>query len=158
MKTYLLLIIGLFVVSTTMSAQFDVEAYKEYLKDHENMTYDDLISEFPIGLFKSDAPTIFEKSEYADSIKKAYNLTDYELSLINNHSFMVSDRLSHYTFIHAYWDIFIKDLPVYISADAMLHALHYTFSKVLVSVEENLLYDRLDSALSKRSNTSLVSS
>jgi hypothetical protein len=47
------------------------------------------------------------------------------------------------------YDIYYKDLPVYVSADAITHAMHYSFDKILEYTEERILYKKLDSALSE---------
>ncbi|OYT14906.1 MAG: hypothetical protein B7C24_15885 [Bacteroidetes bacterium 4572_77] len=67
---------------------------------------------------------------------------------------MVSDRLNYYTFIHAFWDIYNKDLPLYISSDAILHALHYSFDSYLQEIEANKLFGYLNDGLKKMKNYS----
>ena len=148
MKKFITLIVFI-LCSLSLSAQFDIEAYKEYLKTHKDMSVDDLLKEYPAGKFLSEAPTDFMKSEFADSISLKFALTDYEKSLINKHGFMVSERLNYYTFMQALWDVYNKDMPVYISSDAILHALHYSFDNILISFEDQILSKKLISALSK---------
>ncbi|MBC8124246.1 MAG: DUF3160 domain-containing protein, partial [Candidatus Kapabacteria bacterium] len=48
---------------------------------------------------------------------------------------------------NAFYDGFIKDLPVYISADAVLHAYHRSYSGVLKGIEKSMLYVHLTDAL-----------
>ncbi len=128
-------------------SQFDIEDYKEYLETHTDMTLEELLLEYPAGKFYDSAPNNFFDALYADSVIQKYNLTDHEIFLLNKNSFMVSDRLDYYTFIHAYWDIYIKDLPVYISADAILHALHYSFGYLLKETEKRYLSTQLGYAV-----------
>src|SRR5690606_5643601 len=96
-----------------------------------------------------DAPTDFYGSEFGNEIADKFSLTPYEVSLINKHGFMVSERLNYPTFIHSFWDIFIKDMPVYISSDAILQALHFSFNKILINFEDYHIVKNLDSALRK---------
>jgi len=147
MKGVLLLIVFLF--STSLYSNFDIEEYKNYLLKHKDMSVDDLLNEYPAGYFLLEAPTNFLQAEYADRINRIFELTDYEHELIKKHGFMVSERLSYYTFINAFWDIYKKDLPVYISSDAILHALHYSFGKILVELEEYVLVEYLRGAITK---------
>ncbi len=143
--------------ATTTFAQFDIEAYKEYLNSHKDMTVEGLLQEYPAGNFLSDAPTDFMKSEYADSISLKFKLTDYEKSLINKHGFMVSERLNYPTFLNGFLDVFKKDIPVYLSSDAMLHALHFSFDKILYGFESSVLYSHLESAIKKmKMNVAIV--
>ncbi len=130
-------------------SQFDIEKYKEYLNTHKEMTYEELIKEYPAGFFNDKAPSDFLNSEYGKEISEKFNISDYEKQLINTNGFMVTDRLKYPTFIHALWDIFKKDMPVYISTDAIFQALHYSYDKILVEIEEEVLYEHLSDGLSK---------
>lgn len=147
MKTLLLFLFSL--VCYTAFSQFDIEKYNEYLESHKNMTYEELIKEYPAGFFNDKAPSDFLNSEYGKEISEKFNISDYEKNLINTNGFMVTDRLKYPTFIHALWDIFKKDLPVYISTDAIFQAMHYSYNKVLIEYEERLLRFKLKSALNK---------
>ena len=138
--------------ATTTFAQFDIEAYKEYLNSHKDMSVEGLLQEYPAGNFLSDAPTDFMNSEYADSISLKFALTDYEKSLINKHGFMVTERLNYPTFIHAFWDVFKKDMPVYLSSEAILHALHFNFDNILIMFEESSINNNLQLAIQKMKN------
>ncbi len=146
MKKYCTMLVFLMCFAPSF-AQFDITAYTNYLSTHKNMSYEDLLLEYPAGKFLGSAKSDFSKSEFSDSIKSKYKLTDYEISLINKHGFMVSERLKNTTFIQALWDVYQKDLPVYISSDAMLHALHYSFDKILLNVETTFIIPQLDSAI-----------
>ncbi len=150
MKT--LIVTFLILIQSIAIAQFDIEQYKEYLKTHKDMTFDELIKEFPAGYFLKEAPTNLDEAEYGDSISIKYKLTNYEKELISKHGFMVTERLTYPTFHHAFKDIFYQDMPVYISSDAILHALHYSFDKILESIENKLLISALNSVLIKIQN------
>ncbi|MCO5251909.1 MAG: DUF3160 domain-containing protein [Candidatus Kapabacteria bacterium] len=95
------------------------------------MSVDELLEMYPAGAFLKEANTDFMNADYSKEIDSIFTLTDYEKALISKHGFMVTERLNFPTFIHAFWDVFIKDMPIYISADAMLHALHFTYSSIL---------------------------
>jgi len=76
-----------------------------------------------------------------------YNLTDYENSLIQSNGFMVSERLSRSTFGEAFLEIYQKDLPVFISTDAILHAFHRSYDRILEHVELGYIIPNLTSLL-----------
>lgn len=126
----------LLALFSQVNAQFDVEKYKEYYNSHRNMQYQELLGEFPAGKFLKSVDYDFLKSEYADSISQAYSLTDYEKQLLNTNGFMVTDRKSFVNFQQAYFDIYFKDLPVYVSADAILHAFHCSFNELMKEIEK----------------------
>jgi hypothetical protein len=55
----------------------------------------------------------------------------------------VTERLRFGSFGEAIFDVFQKDLPVFLSADAVLHALHCSFDRILCDVELQVLKPRL---------------
>ncbi|GAB1371536.1 hypothetical protein MASR1M45_15980 [Candidatus Kapaibacterium sp.] len=148
----LVLLLLLILSNSMLYSKFDIEAYKLFLENNKDMTVEQLLKIYPAGNFLEDAPTDFNKSEFGNEIASKYSLTPYEVSLINKHGFMVSERMNYPTFIHSFWDIFIKDMPVYISSDAILQALHFSFNKILVKFEYTHIIPNLDSALSKIKN------
>ena len=52
------------------------------------------------------------------------------------------------TFLYGYSRIYMADLPVYISADSILHAVHRSYDAILKAVETSVLLDDLDALLS----------
>ncbi len=137
------------VVIPQSSTQFDLTAYKQFLETHQNMDAEQLRTLHPAGGFKKESRTNFSTALFSDSIQKKYALTNYERSLINTHGFMVTERLNRPSFGAAFGEIFHNDLPVFISTDAILHAIHMSYDAMLTQVEDKILIDKLDSLLSK---------
>ncbi|MDQ1266467.1 MAG: hypothetical protein QG635_1619, partial [Bacteroidota bacterium] len=146
MKKIYPILIFLLAVSYSYS-QFSADAYKEYLKSHENMTYEQLLDEFPAGRFLDGYPTDISNIQYLDSIRVKYGLTGDEMSLLQKNGFVVSGRKEFSGFINGFYDTYLNDLPLYISSDAILHAVHYSFGKMLENVEENTFYERIKSII-----------
>ncbi len=111
------------------------------------MTADQLMALHPAGVFAPVAPTDFASALFADSVSAKYTLTAYERSLIQQNGFMVSERLSAPSFGSAFRDIYHKDLPAFVSSDALLHAWHMSYDELLKDVETYLLIRRLDTLL-----------
>lgn len=101
----------------------------------------------PAGTFAANVNMQYQDALFFDSINLKYNLTDYEKLLIQKHSFMVSERLSRNTFGEAFLEIYHKDLPVFISTDAILHAFHRSYDRILKDVELGFLISNLNSML-----------
>ena len=126
---------------------FDISAYQAFLSTHSQMTADQLMAFHPAGVFAPAAPTDFASALFADSVSSKYTLTAYERSLIQQNGFMVSERLSAASFGSAFRDIYHKDLPAFVSSDALLHAWHMSYDELLKDVETHLLMRRLDTLL-----------
>jgi hypothetical protein len=76
-------------------------------------------------------------------------LTSDEKSLLGKHGFVVTERLRPKSFGDAFVQIYDDDLPVFISSDAILHALHMSWDAILMDVEKAVLTKKLDTLLSR---------
>src|SRR5215216_6119350 len=123
---YLLPLVILTALAGQLYAQpgFDPDVYRDFLERTARINSGELRSQFPTGNFRGKMTTDFSQALYADSIDHHYRLTDGEKSLIAKHSFMVSERLMRGSFGESFMEIYKKDLPVFVSSDAILHALH----------------------------------
>ncbi|HNQ91014.1 MAG TPA: DUF3160 domain-containing protein [Verrucomicrobiota bacterium] len=77
-----------------------------------------------------------------------FRLNGAELGVFLANGFVVSERLGSPTFADAFYRIFADDLPVYVSADAILHAWHFSFQRLLEESEETQMAPILSSVLS----------
>lgn len=73
----------------------------------------------------------------------ALKLSAPEFALFRTNGFVVSERLGNNSFGDVYYDIFTRDLPVFISTDSILHAWHRSFDAVLQVIEEGHLRGQL---------------
>ena len=133
----------------SQSNTFTVEAYKQFLESHQNMDGPELMQMHDAGTFLNQIPTKTQDALYLDSIAIKYQLTDYEKSLIEKNGFMVTERLKTTTLGDALRDIFYKDLPLFISTDAILHSLHFSYDKILKDVELGYIIPKLTDILNK---------
>ena len=129
------------------ASNFNVEAYRQFLNSNQNMEVDQLLQMHDAGSFEANINVDYSSADYFDSIDTKYNLTNHEKSLINKNGFMVSERLSYASFGQAFLDVYHKDLPVYVSTDAILHALHISYDRILKNVELEVLIDKLTALL-----------
>ena len=159
MKSYriaILLAASLFCVLTISFGQgspsFDVDAYKQFLSSHQNLTTTQLRALHSAGIFSAEALTNPATARYFDSIDARYKLTTYEKSLIGEHGFMATERLQSSSFGTAFTEIYNRDLPVFVSTDAILHSLHMSWDKILMEVETGVLGKKLDTLLTRLHN------
>ena len=64
-----------------------------------------------------------------------FRLKGKELDLFKHNGFVVSERLGAHSFTDLYHRIFVRDLPVFITSDSMLHAWHRMFDRMLEGLE-----------------------
>jgi hypothetical protein len=60
---------------------------------------------------------------------------------------MISERLTRSAFGEAFLEIYENDLPVFVSTDAILHAFHISYDRILKDVELGILIDRITNLL-----------
>jgi len=81
-------------------------------------------------------------SQFMDRIQaSALSLSEDELAHLGDNGFVISKRSAFPTFVRGYAAIYSEHLPVYISADAILEAVHSSYDSVLKLSEETALVD-----------------
>lgn len=79
--------------------------------------------------------------------KEEFRLNAKELSIFKKNGFVVSERLGAHNFADLFYRIYSHDLPVFVSADALLHAWHRSYDAILEELEETYLSSSLDEIL-----------
>nr|WP_261208388.1 DUF3160 domain-containing protein [Laspinema sp. D2d] len=69
-----------------------------------------------------------------------FRLTPEEGEVFKKNGFVVSERLGSESFAKAFFRVYRNDLPVFISADALLHAWHRSYDGILEELEEGSLF------------------
>ncbi len=105
-------------------------------------------------LGKYPAPAYLEKLSYdpgtaahLTEIRSYAALTPEHDALLAKNGFVATDDVKTYTFASSYLDIYDADLPVYISSDSLLHALHKSFDAMLLDFERTVLIAEVDRML-----------
>ena len=144
-----ILLLGIPELAEAQQPVFDFEAYKTFLSANTDMSAGDLLSLHPAGMFQREVGVLFNDALYSDSLRTKYQLTYYEQDLVDRHGFMVTERLSFPSFGDAFIDVHTNDLPVFISTDAILHALHMSYDRILRDTEEGVLIPKLEALLAE---------
>jgi len=114
-------------------------------------------SEVCLHLFPSSKYALFleklsfapEEARYAQEIKQVFDLTVDEMARLRENGFVVTDRLAFEDFSNAYAYIYWKDLPVVITTDSILQAIHKTYDDLLMRLEAKMLAPQLASFLTE---------
>ena len=69
----------------------------------------------------------------------ASKLNDGEMAKLASNGFVISARQTFPTFFNGYESIYADHLPVFISADSILHAVHRSYDAILMQVEGHLI-------------------
>jgi len=139
------LLVMLHFQSLTAQTNLDPAAYAQFLRSIENLSTSNFLANHAPGSIRytERSDTQLEKFAFLDSILDAYQLTDDELELLKNHHFVVTERLKYPCFGQALHDIYGNDLPLFITTDIILHALHASYDKILMELEISQLQPKL---------------
>ena len=77
-----------------------------------------------------------------------FRLNADELAKFKRNGFVVSERMGAANFIEMYYRIYERDMPVFVSADAILHAWHHSYDAMLEEIEMGYLHPSLVKILS----------
>ena len=88
------------------------------------------------------------KPQFLDAIRRRFELRPAELAVIDRAGFAVPVRLEVPTYTHGYHEIFQSQLPVYITADSIFHAIFASHDAVVERFERIRLSPMLAQALS----------
>ena len=82
---------------------------------------------------------------YFEEVAANYKLMAAEINCLKNQGFVViTDPNRRFrSFGQVFMDVFKRDLPVFITTDAILHAVHLAFDEMLQMAEERYLYPML---------------
>lgn len=129
-----LLAIPILAVSSTFS--FDLDSYGTFIEQNKNLEAGAMVEKAkPAKPYFSEI-ALDKNYLFLDSIQKKYGLTSAELDMMKRNNFVVTERQSFETFGHALRDIFNKDLPVFLTSDAILYTLHLSYDAILAEIEK----------------------
>lgn len=148
-KLYLLAII--LITVTSHAQQFSTDSYLQFRNEVKGLSHEQLQSMYarPADRYIKGFENInvSENTGYLDSMKIKLELTPGELNLLNQNLFMVSERLNYHSFGDAFHSVYYYDLPVFISTDAILHALHMSYDQILMNIEREIMSANLEEFL-----------
>jgi hypothetical protein len=88
------------------------------------------------------------KAMHLDLIQASpLRLNDAESAKFGQNAFVISGRQAFPTFFYGYKAIYASDLPVFISADSILYAVHRSYDAILKELEQAQLIEALNGML-----------
>ncbi|HEX2734223.1 MAG TPA: DUF3160 domain-containing protein [Polyangiaceae bacterium] len=98
-----------------------------------------------------------KSAEFLDRIQaSALALDATEQDKLGTNGFVISSRHGFATFVRGYAEVYAEHLPVYISADTILEAVHSSYDGLLLLTESNVLIAKVTSVL-EQLHTALAS-
>lgn len=127
--------------------QAELEAIQAQLAVCDGLSTQDFLSKhaLPQTASLSYDPTTAKNLDLVQG--SALALTADELAALGAKGFVVSDAKRFPTFVYGYESLYALDLPLYVSADSILYAVHRSFDAILAALETHALIGELDGML-----------
>ncbi len=129
-----------------------VAKLENVIKEADSLTIEQIIGKYqpqdaakPVGKLGYDPL----KAQWMDVIDKKLALNKDETAKLAKNGFVVSERWTKQTMAHALLDVFKKDLPILVTTDMILQALHASYDDILKGLEREVLFGSVQSALAK---------
>ncbi|MCF8264716.1 MAG: DUF3160 domain-containing protein [Melioribacteraceae bacterium] len=148
----LIILLFCMIPLSAQNVNFTLSEYQKALQSFENQSLDDFRTQNNSGKYLNSVGDLWSNALYSDSMEIKFNLTSDEISLLQKHGFVVTERQSREKFEDQFNNVYIKDLPVYISSDAILFALHHSYNNILMHVESQFLIPNLKLLLENMRN------
>lgn len=126
--------------------------FQGFLKEQGDLDYPDLVKRLGLG-DAAESKLTFDptKVRYFDRIERELSLTEDERRIFREHGVVSVDHHQSYSMASAYYAIYTRDLPLFVSTDSILHAFHRSFDEVLETFEAHVLSYVIDSVLARAS-------
>jgi Protein of unknown function (DUF3160) len=135
--------------SATLSAdqQAEVDRLTALLNESDGLTADQLLARRAVP-FQAQLGYDPKTAKNLDLIQaSALKLDAAELAGLSKNGFVISDKRRYPHFGYGYKTVYSQDLPVYISADSILQAVHQSYDDILKALELEALIPELRALL-----------
>jgi len=114
-------------------------AFEAARSAHRDLGYGDLLKELKVAT-TSPAPLSFDPTgvRYFKEIRAALDLTPEELGIFKHRGIAGVDPVQRTSMAGAYLAIYQRDLPVLITTDSILNAMHRSFDVALMELESQV--------------------
>lgn len=123
------------------------QVFDKLLEKHQDMTFEQLKAK---AVKARDYPALdFEptKATHFDTVNKKLALTETELAIFKKTGFVSVDQNRRHSFASAYYQIYASDMPVLVTADSIMHALHKSYDDILMEMERTVFTQTISTIL-----------
>jgi hypothetical protein len=133
--------------SLTSAQQAEVDRLSALQQSFAGLTADQLLAKttVPFRPQLGDDPMAAKNLPLIQA--SALKLGDAELAALGKNGFVISDKQHFPHFGYGYKTIYSQDLPVYVSADSILQAVHQSYDDILKAIELEALVPELRTLL-----------
>lgn len=113
-----------------------------------DLTYQQLADQAPKREYLKQLSFDPADAKFYEEVTERLQLTDAEREILRKNGFVSVDHDQRYSFGSLYYAVYTKDLPVLITTDSILHAMHSSYDDVLMQLEQTFFTAALEEVLS----------
>ena len=144
-------LLTLFISCAYLNAQtgFNFDTYKSFVKNNQELTTEQFKQQHPLNssYFTGEGNIAIENIDFGKQVANHFQFSEDEKTLLKRNHFFVTERWSYDRMESALSEIYHADLPVFVSTDAILHALHSSYDEILISLEKGILEPNIQDML-----------
>jgi hypothetical protein len=125
------------------------QRFDHLVKKHARLTHADLVDRTPQRPFLERLSFDPADAKFYDQTVASLKLTDAEQDMSRSQGFVSVDHQQRYSFGSLYYAVYTSDLPVLVTTDSILHAMHRTYDDLLMELEETLFTVAIGEALQR---------
>ncbi len=129
------------------SDQAELDGLSAQFEEVEGLDYAGLQSRYPSGAAAQLGYDPSQSVGLSTIQASALSLNSSELERLNDTGFAIAKNRQFPGFLYGYHSVYLEDLPVYVTADALMHAVHRSFDDILSDVESSMLIPELATML-----------
>ncbi|MCC6624369.1 MAG: DUF3160 domain-containing protein [Deltaproteobacteria bacterium] len=126
------------------------ELFSSWVGRYQDMTAEQLLRHARIPE-PNRAPLPFspKKARFYDEVVKGLSLSSAARATLEAHGVALVEDPRRFGMAAAYYELYTKDLPLLVTTDSILDAMHRSFDTILAELEDTVLRDALERALRK---------
>jgi len=134
-------------LSLPLAQQQELDRLNAEVAAAQQLTTDEFLTQNALG--QSNGVSYVPSDAAGMSLIQAssLNLDADELVALDQNGFVISEKQRFPTFVYGYSSIYADDLPLFISADSILYAVHRSYDDMLKSIEQVALMTELRAVL-----------
>ncbi|MBT3270385.1 DUF3160 domain-containing protein [Candidatus Poribacteria bacterium] len=122
--------------------------YMSMVRARREVPAQDLLAPYRSSRVQESRTAIpLSRAHHGAAIAEKFGVTPVEQDIIERVGFAVTERVSYFSFGSAYMGIYVHDLPVFVTSDSILHALHMSYDAILMEAEYGLLVPALQDGM-----------
>lgn len=122
-------------------------AFETLLERHRDLSFEELRKRLPEREFVESLSFDPSTAKHFDLVVEKLELTEPEVAILKRNGFVSSDQRRRHGFSSAYYAIYTSDLPVLVTSDSILHAVHRSYSGMLQELERSYFRPEIEQIL-----------